>query len=106
VKAPRPLVRVGPDVAPLVPAFLASRRELARDSAEAMRGGRSGDVRRIAHQIAGAARMYGFAELAGIAEALERAAAAGDGSAMVSRQAELETYLEGVEVDYSSMEAP
>jgi len=50
--------------------------------------------------------MYGFAELAGIAEALERAAAAGDGSAMVSRQAELETYLEGVEVDYSSMEAP
>jgi HPt (histidine-containing phosphotransfer) domain-containing protein len=105
VKAPRPVVRVDRDVAPLVPAFLASRRDLARESAEAIGSGRFGDVRRIAHRIAGAARLYGFAALAGIADALENAAAAGDGDTMAARQADLEAYLDRVEVDYSSMEA-
>jgi PAS domain S-box-containing protein len=49
-----------PDVEPVLAEFVASRRQLIADMCQAMALGHRGEVRRIAHQLAGSFGLYGF----------------------------------------------
>ena len=49
-----------PDVEPVLAEFMASRRQLIADMCHAMGQGNRGEVRRIAHQLAGSFGLYGF----------------------------------------------
>ncbi|HSH89405.1 MAG TPA: PAS domain S-box protein [Ramlibacter sp.] len=49
-----------PDVEPVLGEFVASRRELLVAMAAAMEAGNRGEVRRLAHQLAGSFALYGF----------------------------------------------
>jgi HPt (histidine-containing phosphotransfer) domain-containing protein len=66
VPAPAPAgmrdpVIADPDVAPVLAQFMDSRRALLAGMGQAMEAGDRGEVRRIAHQLAGSFALYGFA---------------------------------------------
>ncbi len=63
-----------PDLAPLMAGFVASRRKLVDELAQAAAQGERETVRRIAHQLAGSFSLYGFHDAAQASRALESAA--------------------------------
>jgi len=63
-----------PDLAPLMAGFVASRRALLDELAQAVAQGERETVRRIAHQLAGSFSLYGFDDAAQASRALEAAA--------------------------------
>jgi signal transduction histidine kinase/ActR/RegA family two-component response regulator/HPt (histidine-containing phosphotransfer) domain-containing protein len=91
--APAPLAEAPPDrrvwiepwMVPLMPEFLASRRELADELAIAVRDGQREAIRVTAHKLAGSLSMYGFKEASKVSRALEEAAAAEDLAGLRSR---------------------
>ncbi|MGE0332975.1 MAG: PAS domain-containing protein [Ramlibacter sp.] len=64
-----------PDLAPLMAGFVASRRVLLDELAQAIAQAQRETVRRIAHQLAGSFSLYGFHDAAQASRALEAAAA-------------------------------
>jgi len=54
-------VVVDPDVEAVLAEFIASRQQLLGDMSQALQDGDRGEVRRIAHQLAGGFGLYGFA---------------------------------------------
>ena len=59
---------------PLMPEFLASRRQLAEELAQAVAQGERETVRVTAHKLAGSLAMYGFKDASRASRALEEAA--------------------------------
>jgi signal transduction histidine kinase/ActR/RegA family two-component response regulator/HPt (histidine-containing phosphotransfer) domain-containing protein len=78
-------VWVEPALMPLMPEFLASRRQLATDLADAVGRGERDAIRLIAHQLAGSLAMYGFKDASHASRALEQAAATQDFGALRER---------------------
>jgi CheY-like chemotaxis protein/signal transduction histidine kinase len=70
---------------PLMPEFLASRRELAGELAAAIAAGELETIRVTAHKLAGSLSMYGFKEASRAARALERAVTAEELPALQAR---------------------
>lgn len=66
--------RMEPGLLATLPAFLESRRALARELASAVREGERDKVRSTAHQLAGSLAMYGFRDASHASLDLERAA--------------------------------
>lgn len=60
VVAAAPAVAMDPDLAPLMEGFIASRKALVEEMAQAITRGERETVRRIAHQLAGSFSLYGF----------------------------------------------
>jgi signal transduction histidine kinase/CheY-like chemotaxis protein len=85
VQDPRGRVWVEPALMPLIPEFLASRRQLATDLASAISRGEREAVRLIAHQMAGSLAMYGFKDASHASRTLEQAAATQDLHALRER---------------------
>jgi signal transduction histidine kinase/CheY-like chemotaxis protein len=71
-------VLVDPELMPLMPQFLASRRDLAQELAAAAADGQRERVRVTAHKLAGSLAMYGFAEASRASRELEKMALQGD----------------------------
>lgn len=82
------------DLRELLPAFLASRRELAEDMVEALDGGDREGLRRAAHRLAGSFAMYGFAWGAEHCRAIELAAADIDAQVLAPQAQALMQYLD------------
>lgn len=78
-------VWIEPALMPLMPEFLASRRELAQSLAAAAAEGRRETIRTTAHQLAGSLAMYGFADASRASLELEKAAADDDLGAVQAR---------------------
>jgi CheY-like chemotaxis protein len=93
------VVRVDdPEVAPLVPEFLANRRsdvQLFRDALAAQEFGR---IQSSAHKMKGSGRGYGFTTISRIGDELEVAAHGGDATRIAALVDELESYLSRVKV--------
>lgn len=70
----RGAVWVEPGLMPLMPEFLASRRRLADELAQAVAQGERDTVRVTAHKLAGSLAMYGFKDASRASRALEEAA--------------------------------
>ena len=71
-------VWVDPGLMPLMPEFLASRRQLAEELASAASGGERETIRTTAHKLAGSLAMYGFKDASRASRALEQAAGTED----------------------------
>ncbi|MFT4622187.1 MAG: CheY-like chemotaxis protein [Myxococcota bacterium] len=85
---------VDPDIADLVPEFLANRRADVRRIRSHLRAGRLDDIRRIGHSMKGTGTPYGFPELTRLGGALERAAAVGDTPSLRALTDEVEAIVE------------
>ncbi|MDB5873143.1 MAG: hypothetical protein JWQ07_2585 [Ramlibacter sp.] len=75
-KAPAPgmgdPVVLDPDIEPVLADFIESRRGLIQGMEQAMLGGDRGEVRRLAHQLAGSFGLYGFHWASDQSRAIER----------------------------------
>ena len=69
---------VEPGLMPLMPEFLASRRQLAEQLAQAVAGGEREAIRTTAHKLAGSLAMYGFRAASSASRELEEAAGTGE----------------------------
>jgi len=78
-------VWVEPGLMPLIPEFLATRRELAGALAAAVAQGEREAIRATAHQLAGSLAMYGFRDASHASRALEDAAATEELAALRGR---------------------
>ena len=89
-------VLVHPDIADLVPGFLAHRREHLRTMEGALRAGDLETLRRHGHDLKGCAPGYGFVRLGGFGEAIELFATEGQLDALRSALTSLSEYLDSV----------
>jgi CheY-like chemotaxis protein len=87
-------VWVEPALMSLMPEFLASRRQLVADLADAVSRGEREAVRLIAHQLAGSLAMYGFKDAGRASRTLEQAAATEDLGGLRERSEALAQMLE------------
>jgi HPt (histidine-containing phosphotransfer) domain-containing protein len=84
---------VDPDIADLVPTYLANRRaELARARAEVGQG-RFEDVERIGHSMKGSGTPYGYPELTELGGLLEDAAGRADVASAIAVLERIEALL-------------
>ena len=95
--APAPeTIAVDDDVRDMIPGFLASRREIAAQLAEAAARGDREELRRAAHKLAGSFALYGFHWASDCSRALERDAMTGDLARLAERIARLREHLETI----------
>ncbi|MFH2204816.1 MAG: Hpt domain-containing protein [Elusimicrobiota bacterium] len=93
-------IEADPEIADLIPGYLARRRkELPRLAAACVKGDFKA-IRTVSHKIRGSAGGYGCTDLVGIAGGLEDAARAGDGDAVRGGLRALTDYLDRVRVGY------
>jgi HPt (histidine-containing phosphotransfer) domain-containing protein len=91
-----------PELAPLIPRFLANCGKEADQIESALQEEDWETVSRLAHSIKGAGGWYGFSGMAGIGLELQRAATAGNFEMVSRRLVELRDYLNRVQVRFSS----
>ncbi|MDQ3070607.1 MAG: response regulator [Acidobacteriota bacterium] len=89
-------VRTDPEVAPLVPEFLANRQADVPRVREAVIAEDWDTARSLGHKMKGTGRGFGFARISEIGRSLERAATEKDAKACASAADALEAYLERV----------
>lgn len=89
-------VLVDPDLMPLMPEFLTSRRDLAHELVAAATQGARETVRATAHKLAGSLAMYGFAEASRVSLEVEDAAS-GDLAELRAKCEELLAILASVQ---------
>lgn len=92
------LVQVDPDLADLIPGFLANRRKDIAAMQIALEGGDFEIVRVLGHSMKGAGGGYGFDAITDIGAALEQAAKAKNPGEIQKNLSDLAVYLDRVEV--------
>jgi len=98
---PPPKVTVDPEIAELIPAFLAAMRERAEAIIRAAHEGRADEVKSLAHQIIGPGGSYGFPEVSDWGRGMEQSAQRGNLEETVKTAGELRKYLSTVEIVYA-----
>lgn len=93
-------VHIDPEIAALIPAFLAEMRSHSGRIRLAIEQGDFPTARAIAHQMAGAGGSYGFAEVTNLGRAMEQAALAPDQAELVRLSALFDEYLQNVKIVY------
>lgn len=91
------IVHIDPDIADLVPGFLENRRKDIARLRSLVSQGDFAAIKVIGHSMKGAGGGYGFDPITEYGAAIERAAQAADGGAVLAQTALLESYLEAVE---------
>jgi HPt (histidine-containing phosphotransfer) domain-containing protein len=94
------IVAVDPQIAALVPHFLAHRAADVGRLRAALAGADFETIRVAAHGMKGAGGAYGFSEISRLGAALEEGARHGDTAAITRLVASLEDYLGRIEVKY------
>ena len=89
-----PAAGLDPDLVPLLPGFIASRRALLVELAQAAQQGERDAVRRIAHQLAGSFSLYGFDGAAQRSRALEAAAPSAPPAELAAQAQSLQAHFE------------
>lgn len=87
-----------PEIAPLIPDFLANRRAEVPLLRQALEGGEYATVQASAHKLKGSGRGYGFVEMSRLGGELELAAHEGDVERMTYLIDELDSYLRNVRI--------
>jgi HPt (histidine-containing phosphotransfer) domain-containing protein len=94
------IVTVDPQIAALVPRFLANRAADIHKIRTALAGADFEAIRGSAHGMKGAGGGYGFPEISRLGAALEEGARQRDAAAIAALVASLEEYLGRIEVKY------
>ena len=92
---------IEPELAPLLPRFLANCKSEADQINAALTAGDWETVSRLGHAIKGAGGWYGFSGMARIGHRLQQAGTEMDAQAVATHLAALRDYLEGVRVGYA-----
>jgi HPt (histidine-containing phosphotransfer) domain-containing protein len=93
-------VRPDPDLADLIPDFLANRRADVGRIGELLAARDGPALRRIAHDLKGCGSAYGFDPISELGARLERAAMGGDFADAAAAHAQLADYLARVDVRF------
>ena len=93
------VVTPDPEIAPLVPQFLAHRRADVARIQEYIDSGAWEHLRMLGHKMKGTGRGYGFARITDIGRALEQAGSDEDAGAARSAASKLDAYLDRVRVN-------
>jgi HPt (histidine-containing phosphotransfer) domain-containing protein len=97
-----PLVaKCSKDLAPIIPRYLARRREEIASLRASLDAGDYKALRIIGHSLKGSGGGYGFSALSDIGARIERAALAGDAAALEPLLAEHADYLERLQVVFA-----
>jgi HPt (histidine-containing phosphotransfer) domain-containing protein len=94
------IVVVDPQIAVLVPRFLANRAADVEKIRAALAGADFAAIRVAAHGMKGSGGGYGFPEISRLGEAMEEGARQRDAAAVTALVTSLEAYLGRVEVKY------
>jgi HPt (histidine-containing phosphotransfer) domain-containing protein len=94
------IVTVDPQIAALVPGFLANRAADVGKIRAALAGADFEAIRVSAHGMKGAGGGYGFPEISRLGAALEESARQRDAAAITALVASLKEYLGRIEVKY------
>jgi HPt (histidine-containing phosphotransfer) domain-containing protein len=94
----RIVVQIDPDLMPLIPDFLAHRREDVEVMERALAGGDFAAIRVVGHNMRGCGSGYGFPVITDLGTALEQAALHKDAPAVQKCVDDLASYLERVDV--------
>jgi HPt (histidine-containing phosphotransfer) domain-containing protein len=94
------IVTVDPQIAALVPRFLANRAADVDKIRGALAGAEFEVIRMAAHGMKGAGGGYGFPEISRLGAALEEGALQRDAAAITALVASLEEYLGRIEIEY------
>ena len=94
------VVRVDVEIADLIPKFLLQMQEASRAMRESAARGDLPAVLGLAHQITGVGGSYGFHEITHLGRAIEETIKKADRAAVTRLIAELDTYLQSVDVIY------
>jgi HPt (histidine-containing phosphotransfer) domain-containing protein len=94
------VVRIDVEIADLIPKFLLQMQEASRSMGESASKGDLNSILALAHQIVGVGGSYGFHEITHIGRELEETIRKADGTAVTRLIAELDAYLQRVEVVY------
>ena len=95
------IVKVDPDLEPLIPDFLRNRREAVNAVRDALARGDFETVRLLGHNWRGDGSAYGFDRVTQIGVEMEKAGQAGEADIVRRLADELAAYLARVEVDYN-----
>jgi len=95
-------VIVEPEVEPILADFMASRRELIAAMQRAMQAGERGEVRRIAHQLAGSFGLYGFRWASEQSRAIEEEFTLIESGRLSQVAGELREHLDTVEIRFEN----
>jgi len=93
---------INPGLKPIIPAFLEIQKKNLERMNEALGRENSRDLRRLGHNLRGAALTYGFSRMAVFAESLEEAALAGDFSGAASVLQDLTKHFNNVHIVYGA----
>ena len=94
------IVHVDPDIADLIPGFLANRHKDIKTIGEALAQGDFETIRFLGHSMKGAGGSYGFDAITDIGKSLEQATTAQDAGEIKKSLQELFVYLDSIEVVY------
>jgi HPt (histidine-containing phosphotransfer) domain-containing protein len=97
-----PVARVASWLSKLIPRFMQNRRDEIAVLREAVARGDYARIRSLGHNLKGIGPSYGFEPLCAIGLELERAATVGDGEAISVATDALETYVQRVQIEYTS----
>jgi CheY-like chemotaxis protein/HPt (histidine-containing phosphotransfer) domain-containing protein len=99
--APDDPVVLDPDIQPLLHDFIESRRGLIAGMDKAMQRGDRGEVRRLAHQLAGSFGLYGFLWASDQSRAIERDFSEIAASELSAAAARIADHLDTVEIRFA-----
>jgi len=94
-------VVLDPDIGPILADFIQSRRALIAGMERAMRGGDRGEVRRLAHQLAGSFGLYGFLWASDRSRSIERDFSQIEPAQLSALAAQMTAHLDCVEIRFS-----
>jgi PAS domain S-box-containing protein len=94
------VVVLEPDVEPVLADFMASRRALIAAMEQAMQSGDRGEVRRIAHQLAGSFGLYGFDWASERSRSIEQGSGHIEAGQLSRLAGELCAHLDNVEIRF------
>ena len=94
-------VVLDPDIGPILQDFIQSRRSLIAGMERAMQGGDRGEVRRLAHQLAGSFGLYGFRWASDQSRTIEREFSQIDAAQLSALATQMAAHLDTVEIRFS-----
>ncbi|MFN3198311.1 MAG: ATP-binding protein [Bradymonadia bacterium] len=97
---PQTVVQVDPDIADLVPRFLAARHQDLDTISDALSRGDYDRIRVLGHQMKGTGGAYGFPRISELGRRLEQGAKAGHAQTIIESADALRRYLDSVKIEH------
>ena len=93
-------VKVGKDIADLIPVFMKNRKKELDALRVALAAADFEQLRQLGHRMKGVGNSYGFTNVSTLGKYIEDGARSGDRAALQARISEYDEYLSKVEIAY------